>query len=246
MTPTWLSGLNWYEALELLSLDFTAPIYPELGVGITCAETLRGVIRDTLLGRLNGSEAKCVGSPAELALFYSSHVQALLTVLERALGPSSRARLEYWTSYVACSEDHNPWCPYEEMFQAWASEMRRTGNDSITFSLSPALILLKFDQITNIDETRKILANQRHRFLTDWDLPLFRDRGLLDLPVDSEFFPFVDQAVLAIAMNRFQTFWSWLRAAITDTDILRIDALMQARGRGSPVHPRELPVLITT
>lgn len=238
----WISGFDWLSSLELLSLDFIDPVFSDLGVGVSRVETLRGIVRDTLRGRLHDRELNRAGSPEQIASFYSVHVPAMLGVVERALDTDASASLGYWVSYVACTEDDNPWCSYQNMFESWASVLRRTGIDRIEFSGNPRMILSNFETMTCVEESRQKLISQKRRPLTEWDFPLFRERGLLDLPDGSDFFPFIDQAALVIAMNAFQNFGRWLKASLSEQDFLQIDAAMQARGAKPEVHPWDLSV----
>ncbi len=199
---SWADGYQWRRGLEIVSLDFVRPVYGELGIGIRFQETLRGLARDTLQGRYTESDLPLLPPPSSIETtdFYSTHVMPLLNTLERALGQRSRQQLEYWVHYIACSEGQNPWVLYDELMTSWSSAFRRTAKDGIGFSADPAVIAERMRLSRDLAGPRELLFRQRQKFLTDWDFPLFSELGLLEIPKDSEFFPFTDAILLAIGM----------------------------------------------
>jgi hypothetical protein len=72
--------------------------------------------------------------------------------------------------------------------------------------------------------SKAALVETREKPLSDWDLPLFVEMGLLETPPGSEFFPYVDAILLGIAMAKFQRFWEWLLMAAKPSDLQAIAA----------------------
>lgn len=222
-----LSGtevLDWMTGIEILSLDFARPIYHELGVGVSCEETLRGLSRDTLLGRYSDQQ-----DPFRLDVWAEPEttrvvwVEPFLGALDRSLGRIEKNRVIRWVMFVHSDDkDRNPWMLYEDLFATWASIFRREGVDGIGFSADAAIIANKLKAAFNLTEPEDTLRKQRSRPLTDWDEPRFTRLGLRDIPEDSDFFPFVDGLLLSIWMARFQGFWQWMSSFITSEDLNRI------------------------
>ena len=242
----WSEGYRWQVGLETLSLDFIRPVYGELGVEIRCEETLRGLVRDTLKGRLLVDHPRLLKSPTsdDVSDFYTTQVPALLHVLETAFGQDSRLRLEHWIQYIAYSENDNPWTLYEDLLTSWASNFRKTGEDEIGLS-DPARIAAELRSARDLDAVTELLSRQSKKFLTDWDFPLFSDFGLLEIPEGSDYFPFVDGIVLAIGMRKFQDFWKWLVSFISAEELQAIAEAAKKRALNKDFaycEPAKLPL----
>jgi hypothetical protein len=241
MMEDWELGYNWLKGLQLLSLDFLRPVYSSLGTGILREETLRGLARDALLWRLDSGCHPEPQSAPGMAAFYRYQVGALLQIAEPALGESAERALTHWIQFVQCQEDSNPWVRYQDAMLSWASHFRKTGIDSIGFSQDAAEIEKRLRQNVKAEEVRKILEQQSTRFLAEWDFPLFKDQGLLDVRDNSPFFPFVDSAVLVVEMHRFQLFWIGLIASVNNGEVRAIDAFVRGRKDEVSVAAWELP-----
>ena len=239
--------IDWIRGIEILSLDFARPVYGQLGVRIEYEETLRGLARDALVGRFSGQKvAFCLDSWKDPATTYAVWIVPFLAAVERSLGSNDRGRIIYWIKYVACNDERNPWMLYEQLLSSWASVFRRTGVDRFGLAAGAAAMAAEFQIAHNIDEPKDLLAKQKARFLTDWDLPRFTRLGLLEIPAGSEFFPFVDALILIIRMNRFQCFWRRLPSYVGSDDLERIGfAALQLAGENGIAYctPEELTAL---
>lgn len=248
----WLEAHDWLYGLDLLSLDFINPLYEALGIGVRHRETLKGMARDTRAGRHTELPVpREVQSPNDYLIFFSAQVLPFFDMLERALGVKDKQRVQHWVRYVACTDDHNPWMLYEDALRGWAAILRKTGEDQIGFVADAESIAARLSDEMKIDDVDQILSRQRRSLLTDWDFPFFVKGGLLEIPGDSDFFPFVDGLHLAVEMNRFQRFWQWLISFIGSGDLQSISrfAAAQAEDRHrSPystyIAPEELPLPI--
>ncbi len=233
-------------ALELLSLDFTRCVFGELGVGVSWEESLRGLARDALLGRLGTvGRAFDIESGNQPYETYLAWIAPFLSVLERAMGLDSRRNLEYWVKHVMCASERSPWHIYEEMFTSWAAHFRKTAKDSIGLEADPQVIVLELDRLLDIASVDDRLKKQAASFLSDWDIVRFRRLGVLEIPEGSDFFPFSDDLSLSVERHRFQVFWRWLTEHVSKTDIEAIGRA--ALGQKSPpqaprVSPAELPL----
>jgi hypothetical protein len=244
MTLGWVDARDWVLGLEKLSLDFTRRVYSDLGVGVSLEESLRGMIRDTLLGRL-ALEPFAIRGPEGYLTAYVVHIEPFLSLLERALGPRDRRRLEHWIKFIACTDQHNPWMIYKDALSVWASTLARDGTDQIGLSVHSVDIAKRFEQVWNIDQAEGALTRARHLPLSEWDLEIFKKRGLLEIPPDSEFFPFIDDLTLAIGMKRFQEFWMWLLSFLNDSEFRRANVFIRnyAETRKRPsCPPEQLPL----
>jgi hypothetical protein len=245
--PHCLESLDWRTGLDVLSLDFARPVYHDLGLPIGCEETLKGLARDALTGRL-GEETILSARPlGDSADYHSIHAVPFLECTSRIFGPSGRRRVEYWVAYTVCTENHNPWVLYNDVLSTWAAIYRTTNRDEIGFSADPATVAREVKAASDLSVPEAILRKQRQTVLTDWDLSLFSKLGLLEIPEGSDFFPLVDAIELMIAMHRFQTFWPWLLSFIGREDLAAIGsfAKIRARKRDMPyVSPEALPILI--
>jgi hypothetical protein len=235
---------DWINGLRLLSLDFGRPVYRHLGVDVECEETLRGLTRDTLLGRHSPQgEAFTVGAFDDPESTYSFWIAPYLSALDRALGPNDRRRVEHWVKYVACTEQHNPWVLYEDLLSSWASNFRKTGVDRIGFLTNAGTIARELASANELSREKAVLSEQRVRPLTDWDTRFFNEQDLREIPEGSNFFPFVDPLILAIWMSRFQRFWLWMLAFIEPSDLERIGVAALARSSNAGSYycaPNEL------
>lgn len=217
---SWLEARDWIYGLELLSLDFIDPVYEQLGIGVRFRNTLKGMARDTLAKRHTEEPAPCeILSPRDYLIFHSAQVMPFLEMVERTLERGDTQRLHHWVRYIACTDDHNPWMLYEDVLSSWAAILRKTGKDSIGFEADSHLIAARLRAVTDCSEASEALARQRGSFLTAWDFPFFAERGLLEIPENSDFFPFVDGIELAIRMKNFQDFWQWLLLFAGPTDL---------------------------
>jgi hypothetical protein len=236
----------WMEAIELLSLDFARPVFSELGVGIVWEETLRGLARDALLGRVgHRSGLFDTVSMGNADALNSTWRAAFLSVIDRAMGPEDRARVEHWVEHVAFAPTESPWSTYEELLSSWGANFRKTGNDRIGLGSDAGLIARDLKTTFDVREVEALLTKRASRFLTDWDLPRFKRLGLLEIPEGSDFFPFVDGMLLTIHRSRFQVFWRWLVSALSEEYLERVGAaaLVQSRAQGVPfASPLELPL----
>jgi len=245
MTAPWKLGLAWRRGLQLLSLDFVRPVYEELGVGVACHETLRGLARDLLAGRCTTKRHPEPQSVEGLEAFCASEIPVFLQMLEGALGSSDQKKVVHWVRYVACTEDHNPWVPYQEFLLSWASAFRNKGKDEIGFSVDASTITLRLGLIGDLKRVEEVLCRRGRSFLTEWDFPLFKDLGLLEIPAGSHFFPFVDAILLAIDMRRFQVFWLWFISFVGQHDLQSVDAVLRKRSNDAGIPhcpPWELPL----
>ena len=243
MKPDWESGYRWQSGLSLLSLDFLRPVYRDLGLEIVREETLRGMARDALLWRLRPPMPAQPQSREGLAVFFNSQVCTFLQMADTVLGDSAAAALSFWIDFVQYQENSNPWTQYFEAFLSWASDFRVRGVDSIGLSIDAGAVAEHLREYGSTEDARQILDARRASALTEWDFPLFKDLGLLEIPEGSDFFPFIDPAVLTIGMARFQRFWEWLISRATDQDIEAIDTFVNAKGRSAATHvpPLGLP-----
>jgi len=234
--------------IELLSLDFARPVYKELGVDVVCEETLRGVARDALLGRLAQQrqpfQLDVWGDPEST---HSVWVAPFTSLIERALGLEDRARVEYWVKYMVCTEERNPWVGYGDLLGSWASAVRTNRGDRFGLSADVHAIAQRLKRMLNVSEIEEALNRQAGHRLTEWDLPRFERLGLSEIPEGSGFFPFVDQILLIIRNHRVQQFWQWLASEATPQDINAIGAAALARSleNGSRyTPPADLPLPI--
>jgi hypothetical protein len=236
---------QWIQGLELLSLDFSRAVYSYLGVGVNAEETLRGLARDTLAGRYSGMiEPFQLDHWTDPNMVFSVWVVPFLSVARRAFGDTELERVKYWIKYIACTEEGNPWVLFEDFFSSWASTFRRSGTDPIGLSSDASAIRLRLEQFCDVDRARSLLLKQDKQSLSDWDYPRFVRLGLLEIPEDSDYVPFVHPLMLAIQMNQFQHFWRWLSSFVNDRDSEMIaSAVMKFAERTEMpyVAPHDLP-----
>lgn len=224
MTRDQVESFYWRAGLRILSLDFTRAVYHHLGVGVECHETVRGIARDALTGRLAVSANYGAG---ELnSGFYSQQVIPFLGAVDRALGRSARDNVQYWAQYVACAEPSNPWTLYEGLFSTWASVLRRTGKDEIGFGTDPLMLANKFRAATDLSDIKEVLGLERKKPITEWDAICFERLEVYDHP-QGDYFPYVAEIDLAVAMKRFHDFWRWLVAAIGPSDLRAIESAVR-------------------
>ena len=244
MTQNWAESLSWRSVQRILSLDLSRAIYQELGTGIRCEETLRGLARDALTGRL-GAEfltrdlARDAGPD-----FYWEQAVPFQEGIERALGRSARASLEHWARYVASTEANNPWTNYEDLFLSWASTFRRTGKDEIGFAIDASLVASELRSRTDLSDVEEILNRERRKPITDWDAACFERLEVYGHPGETDYLPYLAEIKLAIAMKRFQDFWRWLLSAIGPLDLQAIASAAQKRlasHEGAFSAPDQLP-----
>lgn len=236
---------DWFKGLELISLDFARPVYHELGVGVHCEETLRGIVRDGLIGRYSeNNEPLTVESISDRQRAYACCLLPFLTRAHLILGAGDFRRLEHWVAFVANKEARNPWVIYDDVFSSWASLFRRKGIDSFGLSNGAQTIAKQFQSASDVGAVTELLTRQTARFLSDWDFPRFDRLGLSEIPEGSDFFPFVDSLILTIRMNRFQHFWRWMLSVIEADDLGRIAdaALKRSEAGGAFCAPGELPL----
>lgn len=211
---------DWIEGLQILSLDFARPIYRHLGVGVASEETLRGIVRDALLGRLSGEDRPFdIDRGQDPDRTYAVWVGPFVAALVRALGEPNRARVEHWVRYVNCSAGtRNPWVNYKTLLSSWASVVRMTGVDQIGLATDPGSIAGSLKSAGDCSDIKLALASEAVRPLSQWDFPFFEKMGLRDIPSGSDYFPFVDGIQLTVRMARFQGFWPQFLAAIESPD----------------------------
>ena len=162
------------------------------------------------------------------------------------LGPRGANQFDYWMRFIAYTEDDNPWTLYESLFAVWASRFRGAGDDEFRLCVDAAVVELRFRSTTDVNGAKTILDRQRQRFLSDWDFALYSERGLLQIPEGSDYFPFVDAVVLAIGMAKFQDFWNWLVSFAGPLDVLAIASAAKERSVKLNVpycSPEDLPRL---
>jgi hypothetical protein len=238
--------LDWRLGLEILSLDFTRSVYGDLGVGVACQETLRGMARDALLGLLeSGTRGVRTLSAGEPESFFLVSAEPLLDIFRRAFGEGPSGRIKYWVEHVLCQENHNPWVLYERLFAGWASTLRRTGRDKLRLGNSAAAVQTKFLALGSSDAPERLLK-ERRGFLSEWDFKLFSKMGLLEIPEGSDFFPYVDAILLAISMKKFQDFWRWLVPFLGPAGVASVAAAAERFATDRHVAfcaPGELPSL---
>jgi hypothetical protein len=245
-----LSGtevIDWINGIELLSLDFTRPVFSDLGVGVgvELGETIRSLARDTLIGKYSGQKEPFeLGSWSDPEVTWTVWIAPFISAVERAIGSTERRKIEHWIRYTVCTEeDRNPWIVYDNVLSKWASIVRRTDVDPIGFSADAATIAREMKLICDVTEPTNLLAKQAARALTDWDLPRFARLGLFEIPHGSDFFPFVDAIILTIRMSRFQRFWLWLLSYLSpsDLELIASAASSLAKEEGVPYrHPGQL------
>jgi hypothetical protein len=230
--------------LELLSLDFIRPVYVDLGVGVEWQESLRGLARDALLGTLGSGPPRLQPLPhGESVSFFLATGQPFLDTFQRAFGPQPTERVRFWVEYVLCQEDCNPWVLYERLFARWQGTYRHTGVDEFGFQSEAPIVLSKLREVDAPAASGR-LAKQRNSALSEWDFKLFSKMGLLEIPEDSDFFPFVDAILLAISMRRFQHFWRWLASFAGSASVGSIAAAAErlaTEKRMPPCDPSALP-----
>lgn len=198
---------QWFIGAELLSLDFVRPVYGYLGVRVDFEESLRGIVRDALLGRYDERSAPLrARSPEETVIGYEKNILPALGGLAAAFGEDQLARLRYWVLYIRETDD-NPWSAYEGFLSRWASKVRRGEGDAVGFLRDATTIARELKAATAIEDVTGLLGSLRKEPLSVWDRPLFESRGLLDIPAGSDYFPFVDEICLCVRMNRFQEFF---------------------------------------
>lgn len=245
MSEDWQLGYTWRRGMELLSLDFLRPAYVALGVGIPREETLRGLVRDGLLWHLHPASHPQPGSTEGLATFFRYQVRALREIAASALGSQGVQELTHWVQFVQSQEAANPWAAYFEAFLSWASNLRRTGIDVIGFTSDAAVIAQRLRDSGSSEGVRTTLDHRRGIPLSEWDFPLFKARGFLEIPAGSSFFPFIDEAILTVEMHNFQAFWSWLVSKAASQDMEAVDAFIRSKEPlGAPhISPWDLPAI---
>ena len=238
MTDSPLELYYWRSALEILSVDIARPLYPELGIHIVGEEKLRKAVREALCG------GPWMHPPSEcrftlLPGLGPTSVAALMQRLDSDIGAGTAAELEYWVRYVACTDDENPWALYEDLFEVWASSLRRSGRDHFGLSADAAAIEARFRLASDRDRPTAVLDEQRAQPLSGWDAAVLTTDGLI--PEGSDFFPIVDAVLLTIGMARFQDFWQWLVSFIGPADLSSIQSAVRRRadGKGVPYCPAE-------
>ena len=236
-----LDSSNWHAAIIVLSLDFNRSVYDKLGIGITCEETLRGLARDAVLGRLPEDSLDTKLLLGEVGVS-NEEGERFLGAVSRALGSSDRDRLKYWAHYIACMERYNPWTLYFWLLSGWGNAFRRTGKDCIGFT-EPLTIEKRYSFETATDDVKQILERERQKPLTEWDASRLVEFG--EISPGSDYFPFVDKIELVVAMERFQRFWKGLLHVIGPADV---EALSRAaRTQAEKKHnvfcsPEQLPL----
>jgi hypothetical protein len=229
----------WHSALTVLSLDFAAPVYAELGVGVNREETLRGLARDALLGRLSyGSRVDAPPAPPDL------ETPHFLDGVRASLGPRAEERVDHWIRFTACTERRlNPWVLYSGLLSGWANVFRRTGSDEIGFAVDPAEVEKTYSRLCSVEDIERILTVERHKAPTEWDASRFAEFD--EVSAGSDFFPYVAEIELAARMSRFQGFWRWLLSYVTPADLQAIGSLAAKRARRGPFvyrSPDDLPL----
>jgi hypothetical protein len=217
---------DWMRSIELLSLDYVRPVYGSLGVRIELEETLRGLARDTLLGRLAGEPAPFqLDSWSDPADTYRVWITPLLSAIERGLGRQPLLRLEHWVKYIVNAEEDNPWVVYEEFLRHWASEAQAEKSDRLGLSGQHALeIEHELRLASEVDRERTLLRKQSSKPLSDWDFQHFVQMGLLEIPPDSDYWPLEGLTVMIIRRFRFQNFWRWLSVLLSPGEMDRLGA----------------------
>lgn len=224
----YLEARRWQSALELLSLDFVRSVFEELGVDIRFEETLRGLVRDGLLGRFDQQTIPLVAqSPAQVILAHEQNLVPALDALGASLGKIQQIKLRHWVLYVHDS-DHNPWVPYHETLSTWAQRIRRKQKDTIGLCGDVQKIALELREATNSKDIEDRLRMARSRQLSAWDQRLFAQRGLLELPPDSDYFPFVDEIELTVRMKRFQHYFGQMASGLSSHDRKAIEAAVRS------------------
>ena len=200
----WGIAYDWFTSLELVSLDFVRPVFGELGLKLDSpsGDVIRATARESLREMARTDKH-------DVELFYAQGVPRFLTTVARELGTDCRDRIVDWVRHTACTEECNPWIQCEAHIMTWASMFRRAGIDEVGFE-QPTSILLRLEFERDLTAVARQLEDQRQKPLSDWDLPLFIRRGLLEIPKESDYYPWVDGILLVIEMARFQRFWSWL------------------------------------
>jgi hypothetical protein len=247
MIITWAEASDWRRGLEAISLDLTRVVYHRLGVNLRLEETFRGLARDAIAG--NYSEGTLVANEVSAAhsnlVFFENQVTPMLEILHRSLGADATANVKYWIRYVFCTQDDNPWRIYEDAVSSWASHLRKTGKDQFGLRADANAIELHLRALVRNDNSECLLVAQAKQPPSPWDHPLFDERGLKEIPIGSEFFPFVDDLLVAIRMNTFQQFWAWLRTQIAVEDLRAISRFVEQKARDLRIdfiEPELLPV----
>ena len=144
--------LDWMKGIEALSLDFVAPIYQDLGVGVDDEIELRRLARATLDGCYSGTSlAFEVDSWPDSEIAKVVWIAPFIEVVRQTMGPRALDRLRHWVKYVYCSdEERNPWVAWEEFFSSWAAAVLKRGGDSTGRSHSIAKTLRMTGEIKEI------------------------------------------------------------------------------------------------
>lgn len=221
----WAVAQDWYAGIELLSLDYVRDVFTELGLELRSQGEV--IVREAARNALIG--ATHTGSD-EVLSFYLTQVPQYRSAIQSKLGVVSLDRVDQWIKYTLCTETHNPWMQIEDIFTSWASAFRKTAQDAIELS-DPYCVLRELTATLNLDVFAQRLALQRSRPLSDWDQPLFVQRGLLELPKDSDYYPWEDTVLLVIGMARFHKFWKWLNRACGERDRKRIISFLIAKAQ---------------
>jgi hypothetical protein len=220
-------------ACELLSLDFVRPVFGDLGVGIRMEESLRGLIRDVLLGRFDSSLAVGPYNHGSVEVDAGKVASTGFDVVASTLGSVVRDHFEYWFLYIYRT-DGNPWEIYESFFSAWASRARQGAFDAIALIPDGVAVAQAFKEATTTADIRELVHRTRGEPLSSWDRRLFERRGLFSIPSNSDYFPFGDEISLCVRMTRFQQFFRRLISALQERDYKAIETAVAARLTDDP------------
>lgn len=236
---------RWLSAAKLLSLDVISAIYGELGLSTRYQHSLLGLLRDALVGAFQPAHAPLdAGSPAQVVAAYQDNITPCLKGLNAAFGRGAVEGLRFWVEYTY-ETDGNPWELYHVHLTDWAQRVRRDSVDPMSLHSDAVEIADALRRAVAVKDVTIWMRSECANALSKWDRTLFEREGVSEFSANEDvYLPFLDAAVLAVRMHRFQSFLTSLRSQLPPDDVCAIEAAVRSSaGEGSLFVPLSgLPV----
>lgn len=201
--PVTSEDLPWLRVSLMLSLDSTRAFWQVMGLEMERPETLVGLLRDALNGRLGGSRIDATRplTVQQVDLFRRSEISALLLSMNW-MDDGSGDRLAHWVRTTYSGND-NDWCRFMRHSSGWF--YAQVDEEAVV-----SAIRAEYMAAVRVDDVERDLRSGT-LFESRWDRVLAKREGYPDVHPELDWYPVFDDVILTVRVYRFQRFWRRIR-----------------------------------